>query len=75
MIGHKLTIARILIDRQCKKIIKNNIVTYKLKNLSIGVHKRLSKKIDSFVAAKKYQMLERLIDMYSDMMITNFKES
>jgi len=75
MIRHKASIAKILIDRRCKKIIKNNIVTYKLKNLSIRVHKKLSKKIDSFVAAKKYQMLERLIDMYSDMMITNFKES
>ena len=55
-----------------------------LLNQGFGMHRRewtllvdtvYISKIDNFISFKKYQMLEKFIDMYSDMMITNFRES
>jgi hypothetical protein len=62
-----------LANMKCKKILKSNFVVYKLDGLVIKVHKKISKKIDKFIQMKKYQMLEKFIDIYSDMFITNFK--
>jgi len=73
-INHKDIIVKILTNKRCKKVLKNNFVTYRVDSLTIKMKSRVSKKIDQFIAAKKYQMLTKFIDMYSDMMITNFKE-
>lgn len=75
MINHNNIMLKVLINKKCKKILKNNFVTYKVDSLTIKMKNNVSKKIDAFIAAKKYQMLEKFIDMYSDMMFTNFKES
>ena len=75
MINHKDIVLKILTNKRCKRVLKNNFVTYKLDSLTINVKNNVSKKIDDFVKAKKYQMLAKFIDMYSEMMITNFKES
>ncbi len=75
MINHKDIILKVLTNKRCKRVLKNNFVTYKVDTLTIKVKNNISKKIDSFITAKKYQMLEKFIDMYSEMMLTNFKES
>ena len=73
-IDHKDIMIKILTNKRCKKILKNNFVTYKVDSLTIKMKSKVSQKIDAFVTAKKYQMLSKFIDMYSDMMVTNFKE-
>jgi len=73
MINSKDIIFKILTSKRCKKILKNNFVAYKVDTLTVKVKTAASKKIDSFVQKKKYQMLEKFIDMYSSAMITNFE--
>ena len=75
MINHKNIILKVLTHKKCKKVLANNFVTYKVDSLTIKVKNQVSKKIDSFIKAKKFQMLEKFIHMYSDMMFTNFEES
>ena len=75
MINHKDIVFKVLTNKRCKRVLKNNFVIYKVDSMTIHVKNKVSKKIDDFVKAKKYQMLAKFIDMYSEMMITNFKES
>ena len=74
MINHKDIVFKVLTNKRCKRVLKNNFVIYKVDSMTIHVKNKVSKKIDDFVKAKKYQMLAKFIDMYSEMMITNFKE-
>jgi len=73
MISTKAMIFKILTSKKCKKVLKNNFVAYKVDTLTVKVKAAASKKIDVFVQKKKYQMLEKFIDMYSNAMITNFE--
>ena len=75
MINHKDIILKVVTNKRCKKLVQNNFVVYKVDSLSIKMKNKISNKMDEFIKAKKYQMLKKFIDMYSETMLTNFEES
>ena len=73
MIERDSIILKIVLDPKCSSNLKGNIGEFKKGSLRVVCNKALYDKIIKFTALKKYKMVSRLIDMYSNTMQTNFE--
>lgn len=73
MIDRKELILKVVIDPRCQRRFKSGRGEFRKGNMLVVCGKPLYDKIVKFTTLKNYKMVSQLIDMYSNIMQTNFE--
>lgn len=65
-------ILKLLLHKKKNVVIKNDRVIFQLESLKVIMPKRVGVKILELIKKRHYSLIEEMIDIYKDNIVTNF---
>jgi len=65
-------ILKVITHKKSKAKIENNLAKFQLQNMQVKMPKKIGVKILKLIKKRRYSLIEELIDIYKDNIVTNF---